>query len=392
MEQMGKGGSRWWATLTMGPWYRKTPFTDAAIRHGCTGFGIYNHTYIPDRYDDVDPVEEYRHLVEHVTLWDVGCERIVEISGPDAHRFTNALTPRDLDRCAVGQGRYVVLTAPDGGIVNDPVLLRLAEDRYWLALADSDAGLWARGVAVHAGMDVRITEPPVYPVQVQGPRSKDLMRDLFGEEILSLRYYHCREASLGGIPVVVSRTGWTGEVGYEIYLMDPARGDDLWERILEVGEPYRIRPIAPSEIRRIEAGIFNYGSDMTIENNPFEITGLERMVEEGKPSDYVGRAALERIRREGVRRKLVGIDLGPDPLPEDPVEFWPASHDGRRVGHVTAAAWSPRLGRSIGYVWVPIELAAPGTPLRVETTEGAVLEGRTAALPFVDPEKRIPTS
>lgn len=387
-----EGGSRWWAMLTMGPWYRKTPFTDAAIRHGCTGFGIYNHTYIPDRYDDVDPVEEYRHLVEHVTLWDVGCERIVEISGPDAHRFTNALTPRDLDRCAVGQGRYVVLTAPDGGIVNDPVLLRLAEDRYWLALADSDAGLWARGVAVHAGMDVRIAEPPVYPVQIQGPRSKDVMRALFGEGILDLRYYRCREAVLGDIPVVISRTGWTGEVGYEIYLMDPARGDELWERILEAGEPYRIRPIAPSEIRRIEAGIFNYGSDMTIENNPFEITGLERMVEEGKPSDYIGREALERIRREGVRRKLVGIDLGPDPLPEDPAEFWPASHEGRRVGHVTAAAWSPRLGRGIGYVWVPIELAAPGTPLQVETTGGAILEGRTAALPFVDPEKRIPAS
>ncbi len=392
MAMARKDGSRWWATLTMGPWYRKTPFTDAAIRHGCTGFGIYNHTYIPDRYDDVDPVEEYRHLVEHVTLWDVGCERIVEISGPDAHRFTNMLTPRDLDRCGVGQGRYVVLTAPDGGIVNDPVLLRLAEDRYWLALADSDAGLWARGVAVHAGMDVRITEPPVYPVQVQGPRSKDVMRDLFGEGILSLRYYHCREAVLDGIPVVISRTGWTGEVGYEVYLLDPARGDDLWERIMEAGRPYRIRPIAPSEIRRIEAGIFNYGSDMTIENNPFEITGLERMVEEGKRSDYIGREALERIRREGVRRKLVGIDLGPDPLPEDPTEFWPASHDGRPVGHVTAAAWSPRLGRSIGYVWVPIELATPGTPLRVETTEGAVLEGRTATLPFVDPEKRIPTS
>ncbi|HXF71550.1 MAG TPA: glycine cleavage T C-terminal barrel domain-containing protein [Actinomycetota bacterium] len=377
-------------TLYFGPWYRKTPFTEAAIRHGCTAFDIYNHTYIPSYYDD--PVVEYRHLLEHVTLWDVGCERIVEISGPDAHRFTNMLTPRDLDRCGVGQGRYVVLTAPDGGIVNDPVLLRLAEDRYWLALADSDAGLWARGVAVHAGMDVRITEPPVYPVQVQGPRSKDLMRDLFGEWILDLRYYHCREAVLDDIPVVISRTGWTGEVGYEIYLMDPARGDDLWERIMEAGRPHLIRPIAPSEARRIEAGILNYGSDMTIENNPFEVSGLERMVEPGKPSDYIGRGALERIREAGVRRKLVGIEIGGEPLPWELTEFWPAYHDGRRVGHVTDAVWSPRLERNIGYVWVPIELAAPGTPLRVETPEGAVLEARTAAIPFVDPGKRIPTS
>ncbi|HXF35560.1 MAG TPA: glycine cleavage T C-terminal barrel domain-containing protein [Actinomycetota bacterium] len=377
-------------TLYFGPWYRKTPFTDAAIRHGCQAFDIYNHTYIPSYYDD--PVTEYWHLLNHVTLWDVGCERIVEIAGPDAHRFANMLTPRDLDRCGVGRGRYVVLTAEDGGIVNDPVLLRLAEDRYWLALADSDAGLWVRGVAVHAGMDVRISEPPAYPVQVQGPRSKDVMRELFGEGILELPYYGCREAELEGIPVVVSRTGWTGEVGYELYLLDPERGDDLWERILEAGRPFEIRPIAPCEARRIEAGIFNYGSDMTLEHTPLEVTGLERQVEEGKAADYIGRAALERLRAEGVRRKLVGIELEGDPLPWELTEFWPAFHEGRRVGHVTDAVWSPRLERNIGYVWVPIELAAPGTPLRVETPEGAGLEGRTAAIPFLDPGKRIPTA
>jgi aminomethyltransferase len=377
-------------TLYFGPWYRKTPFTDAAIRYGCRAFDIYNHTYIPSYYDD--PVAEYWHLLNHVTLWDVGCERIVEIAGPDAHRFMNTLTPRDLDRCPAGRGRYVVLTAEDGGIVNDPVLLRLAEDRYWLALADSDAGLWVRGVAVHAGMDVRISEPPAYPVQVQGPRSKDVMRELFGEAILELPYYGCREAELEGIPVVVSRTGWTGEVGYEIYLLDPGRGDDLWERVMEAGRPFEIRPIAPCEARRIEAGIFNYGSDMTLEHTPLEVTGLERQVEEGKEADYIGRAALERLRAEGVRRKLVGIELAGEPLPWELTEFWPAFHDGRPVGHVTDAVWSPRLERNIGYVWVPIELAGPGTPLRVETPEGAALEGRTAALPFVDPGKRIPTA
>ncbi len=376
-------------TLHLGPWYRRSPFFRATLRAGCRAYDVYNHMLLPSEIGD--PVEEYWHLLTQVTLWDVGVERIVEITGPDAHRFTNSLTPRDLDRCAVGQGRYVVLTAPDGGIVNDPVLLRLGEDRYWLALADSDAGLWIRGVAVHAGLEVEVTEPEVYPVQVQGPRSKDVMRDLFGEEILGLGYYWCTETALDDVPVVVSRTGWTGEVGYEVYLRDPARGDELWGRILRAGEPHGIRVTPPCEARRVEAGIFNYGSDMTLENNPFEVTGLERLVEEGKAADYIGRAALERIRARGVRRKLVGLEVAGEPL-GGLTTFWPASSGGRPVGHLTQLVWSPRLERNIGYVWVPTELAAPGTELSVEAPWGAVLPARTASLPFVDPAKRIPTS
>jgi glycine cleavage system aminomethyltransferase T len=377
------------ATLYFGPWYRKSPFFEATLRHGCTAFDIYNHTYLPGYYDD--PVKEYWHLLEHVTLWDVGAEHIVEISGPDALAFTNLLTCRDLTRCEVGQCKYAPLIAEDGGIVNDPVLLRVAEDRFWLALADSDAGLWARGVAWNGGMDVRIEDPPVFPVQVQGPKAKDLMGDLFGQVVLNLRYYFCTEADLDGIPVVISRTGWTGEIGYEVYLRDPARGDEMWERIMDAGRPYEIRPIAPCEARRIEAGIFNYGSDMRLENNPFEVTGLERLVE-GQEGDYLGKEALERIRREGVGRKLVGVEASGDPLEWELTEYWPAHHDGERVGHVTDMIWSPRLDRNIGYAWVPIHLAEPGTELELEPYSGDRRPARTAALPFLDPRKRIPAA
>jgi glycine cleavage system aminomethyltransferase T len=376
-------------TLYFGPWYRKSPYFEATRRAGCSAYDVYNHTYLPAYYDD--PVTEYAHLLEHVTLWDVGVEKIIEISGPDALEFTNLLTCRDLTRCAVGQCKYAPLIETDGGIVNDPVLLRIDEDRIWLSLADSDAGLWARGVAWGADLDVKISEPAVYPVQVQGPKAKDVVSRLFGESVLDMAYYHCMHAELDGIPVVIGRTGWTGEIGYEVYLRDPERGDELWERIMEAGREDEIRPIAPCEARRIEAGIFNYGSDMTLDNNPFEVMGLERLVEE-QDRNYIGKDALERIRAEGVRRKLVGIEIEGDPLEWELTEFWPARSNGARVGHATIAIRSPRLERNIGYVWVPIELAEPGTALRLEVPDGSERAARTASIPFVDPRKTTPAA
>ncbi len=376
------------ATLYFRPRYRRSPFFEATRRAGCKGYGIYNHMYIPDYY--TDPVEEYWHLTNEVTLWDVSVERIVEFTGPDAFACINMLTPRDLTKCAVGQGKYVLITAEDGGIINDPVLLRLGENQWWLALADSDAGLWARGFAVGSGLNVKVREPEVYPVQVQGPKSKDVMAALFGDAVLNIRYYWTLETDLDGIPVVISRTGWSGEVGYEVYLRDPSRGEDLWNRIMEAGAPHNIRPIAPSQIRRIEAGIFRYGADMTIENNPFEVTGLERMVED-QEADYIGKDALMRIKAEGVKRKLVGIELGGEAQAKEAPEALRAYEDGKEVGRVTGFVWSPRLEKSIGYVWVPVELSAPGNVLEIATPRGMV-QGRTAALPFHDPKKETPKS
>ena len=374
-------------TLNFGPWYRRSPFFDATLRAGCSAYDVYQHMLHPNTYGD--PVEEYWALVNDVTLWDVGVERIVEITGPDASAFTNLLTCRDLTTCQVKQGKYVLITAADGGIVNDPVLLRIEPDRWWLALADSDAGLYTMGVAVNTGLDVHVGPPEVYPVQVQGPKAKDVMRDLFGGWVLDMKYYWCDEADLDGIPVVISRTGWTAVVGYEIYLRDPNRGDDLWERILDAGKPYGIRVTPSSDIRRMEAGIFDWGSDFGLETNPFEVTGLERLVEE-QEADYVGKEALERIRREGVTRKLVGIELNGDPV-EQPTQHWPAFAGGEQVGHVTDACWSPRLEKNIGYVWVPIGLAEPGNRLEVHADDGE-RTGVTATIPFIDPKKKVPAA
>ena len=375
-------------TLNFGPWYRRSPFFEATRRAGCSAYDVYQHMYHPNTYGD--PIEEYWSLINDVTLWDVSVERIVEITGPDATAFTNSLTCRDLTTCQVKQGKYMLVTAPDGGIVNDPVLLRIEEDRWWLALADSDAGLYAMGVAVNSGLDVHVGHPEVYPVQVQGPKAKDVMRDLFGDHILEMKYYWCDEAELDGIPVVISRTGWTAVVGYEIYLREPERGDDLWERILDAGEPYDMRVTPSSDPRRIEAGIFDWGSDFGLETNPFEVTGLERLVEP-QEADYVGKEALERIRTEGVSRKLVGIEVEGDALPFELSRKCAARQtDGETVGTVTDLIWSPRLGRNIGYVWVPIELAEPGNDLQIEAPDGGLWPAKTAAIPFLDPRKDTP--
>jgi aminomethyltransferase len=367
---------------------RRTPYFAATQRYGARAYTVYNHMFFPINYDDLEA--EYQALLNDVTLWDVSVERNVEITGPDAFTFTNWLTPRDLSKCQVGQGKYVVITADDGGIVNDPVLMRLGDNHFWLALADSDVLLYARGAALNAGLDVTIVEPDVSPLQIQGPKSKLVVQALFGDRVLDLPYYYFIETELDGIPVIVTRTGWTGEVGYEVYLRDGSKGEALWERIMQAGRPHNIRATGPSDIRRVEAGILNYGIDMTLDNNPYEV-GLGWLVDQKKAADYIGKLALERIRAEGVKRKLAGVEIAGDPL-EFNMTRWPVHCDGAPVGFVTSALYSPRLQRNIGYANVPAELAELGTHLRVSVPDVGEREAVVVPKPFVDPDKDIPKS
>ena len=377
-------------TFYIQPWYRKSPYFEATKRAGCKSWGLYNHMLLPTLYDD--PVTEYWALLNDVTMWDVSVERCVEITGPDAFELTNLITCRDLTTCDVWQCKYVLISAADGGIVNDPVLLRLGDNHFWLALADSDALLYVAGVAAGRGMNVTIREADVAPMQIQGPRSKDVIGALFGDAVRDLRYYWCAEAEVDGIPVVISRTGWTGEVGYEIYLRDTSRGDDLWERVRQAGEPFGIRAIAPSEARRIEAGIFNYGSDMRVEDTPYHVTGLEKFVELDQAADFTGKAALAELARIGVDRKLVGIDIGGEPMTDEGAlnDVWPVvGASGEPIGRVTAGAWSPRSERNVGFAWVPASHMAEGTSLEIDDPRGR-RSAIVAALPFVDPNKETP--
>lgn len=372
--------------LYFGPWYRRSPFFAATRRAGCKAYDIYNKMYLPAEYDDASV--EYRALNEGVTLWDVGVERTVQVSGPDADRLINLITCRDLTKCAVKQGKYMLVTAPDGGIVNDPVLLHVDEGLWWMQLADSDAGLYTLGVLSQTGLEAEVSYPDVHPVQVQGPLSGRTLAKLVGEAIYDIRYYWCERFTIDDIPVLISRTGWSAVPGFEVDLLDGSRGDDLWEAIMEAGKEFEIRAIAPNEARRIEAGIFNYGSDLTLDDTPFHVMGLERLVEE-QPGEYIGKRALERIRHKGVERKLVGIEFESTEPIASITRTWPALHSGREVGQVTAAVWSPGLTKNIGYVKVPIDLAAPGTRIQVESEHGH-MNGTTAAIPFLDPRKERP--
>ena len=269
------------------------------MRWGATGFSVYNHMYIPRDFGD--PAQNFWNLINDAILCDVAVERQVEISGRVAAAFVQRLTPRDLSKLAVGQCKYVLITNAEGCLINDPVLLRLAEDRFWLSLADSDVLLWAQGVATHAGMDVSIREPDVSPLQLQGPKSGEIMTAFFGDWIEELAYYWLRETELDGIPLVVNRTGWSSELGYEIYLRDGSRGDDLWEKIMAVGAPLGLKPGHTSSIRRIEGAMLSYHADATIDTNPFEL-GLDRLVAVDSAVDFIGKDALRRIRDEGVTR------------------------------------------------------------------------------------------
>jgi glycine cleavage system aminomethyltransferase T len=374
--------------ITRGARIRRSPFFEATQKYGCKSYTVYNHMLLPSYFDD--PVKEYWKLIEGVTLWDVGVERQVEITGPDAFSFTNLLTPRDLSRCKVGQGKYVLITDENGGIVNDPVLMRLGKNHFWLAVADSDVLLWAKGVALNSGMDVEAREPDVSPIQIQGPKSKQVMERLFGGKILAMPYYHFVETKLDGIPLIVTRTGWTGEVGYEIYLRDGSRGVELWEKVMEAGKLDNIAPTGPSDIRRIEAGILNYGIDMTLAENPYEV-GLERLIDLDKKSDFIGKEALRRLKAEGVKRKLAGVEIDGAPLDLN-LTRWLVSRDGKQVGHVTSVVYSPRLKKNIGYAMVPVEHTALGTLLVVSIPEVGERSATVVNKPFIDPTKDIPKS
>ena len=367
---------------------RKSPFFEATLRYGCQGFSVYNHMYIPRDFGD--PVQNYWNLLERVILCDVSVERQVEVTGPDAYRFVRSLTPRNLESWNVGRCRYALITDEHGGVINDPVMLRLDEHHFWISVADSDVLLWAKGVAVHSAMDVQIREPDVSPLQLQGPRSTDVLKALVGEWVEGLRYYELASSDIDDIPVVISRTGWSSELGYEIYLKDGRQGDRLWERIMEAGRPFDIAAGHTSMIRRIEGGMLSYHADMTIENNPFELN-LERLVDVDQTTEYVGKVALKRIKREGVSQRLVGLQVDGPPFGGPNESKWPVLDGDLGVGYVTSGVYSPRLDENIALAMLRVSHTRLGTAVRVRT-ENDVRNARVVRYPFVDPEKRIPKS
>ena len=328
---------------------RVSPFELRSLE-GSKSASVYNHLVLPTCYESLEA--DYWHLREHVQLWDVACQVQVEVKGPDAAQFVEYLTPRDVSRCQVGQCIYTPLIDEAGGIINDPLILKLAEDRFWISLSDSDVLLWAKGLALGKGFDVRVFDPDVFPMSIQGPKSADLLSRVLGESIRDLKFFRFVETEIAGTPVVVARTGWSGQGGYEIYLQEPDAGISLWDTLAAAGEDLQVRAGCPNLIERIERGLLSYGNDMTLANNPLE-AGLDRFFKLGKSADYLGRDALEAIAEEGVKNRLVKLVIEGPPIANPRTVYKIQGASGEYLGTVTSAVYSPRLCCNIGLGYLP---------------------------------------
>jgi len=368
--------------------FRKSCYFDATVRWGVQGFVPYNHMLLPIGFSS--PEEEYKSLCDAVCLWDVAAQRQVELLGADALKLAELLTPRALGSMKVGECRYAMVTDEQGMVLNDPVVLKLAEDRFWFSLADSDLLLWIKGLAIAHGLDVRVTEPGVSPLAVQGPKSLALMRELFGDWVDDLRFYHFREVELDGMPMLLARSGWSPERGYELYLLDESRGDELWERIMEAGQKYTIRPGVPNQIRRLEGGLMSYGTDMTSTHNALELGLPAKWCSPDKAADFVGKEALRRLVASGPpRRQVLGLqfawrntdEIGPGPL----FKPWTvrAAASGDAIGFVSSVCLSPAMGAYIAIATLDIEASSPGTMVVVETARVGSWTATVRKLPFM---------
>ena len=364
---------------------KKSPFFNATVRWGAKDFSVYNHMYIPRDFGN--PEQNFWNLINEAILCDVAVERQVQIKGPDASAFVQMMTPRDLSSMQVGQCKYVILTNQFGGILNDPVLLKVEEDCYWFSLADSDVLFWALGLAANNKYDVEITEPDVSPIQLQGPKSKDIMIKIFGNEILDIKYYWFKRFNLNGIELIIARTGWSSEFGYELFLLNYNDGDELYETLMQSGKELGLHPGHTSTIRRIEGAMLSYHSDMDINTNPLEL-GLDKFLDLDKNFDFIGKNALIEIKKKGITRKQVGLIIDDDPMEGPNTYFWNIEKDNLNIGRVTSAVYSPRLKQNIGLAMVDINYSTIGTKLNVIKGED-VCKAEIVEKPFYDPTKSL---
>ena len=369
--------------IGIGSRIRKSPYYESDLKYGVTGFTVYNKMYLPTGFSG--PEKEYESLINDVTFGDFAAERQIEVSGPDAYDFIRYVQPRNLEKCEIGSCKYILLTDMNGGIINDACLLRLEENRFWISPGDGDVILWLQGIAINSGMDVSIHEPDVSPLQISGPKSGKLIQKLFNGEHDDLGYYKARQTQLDDIPMVIARTGWSGELSYELYLQDRKLGNKLFELVYEAAEEFNGRVIAPNTIRTIEGGILSYGSDFGREHNPYTI-GFDRLVDVDQEIDFIGKEALKKIKHNGTQEKLVGLELEGDPLTKAPENFWPVNNKNKKVGRVSRAYYSPRVGKNIALAIVDIEYADEGTIVSVDSPYGD-FESKVVNIPWFQADK-----
>ena len=341
---------------------RKSPF-EGRSHHGARAASVYNHVVLPTAYASLE--EDYWHLREHVQIWDVACQVQVQIQGPDALRLVEYLTPRDLSKMVPGQCVYAPLIDEQAGIINDPIILCLAPDRYWLSISDSDVLLWVKGLAIGAGFDVKVTDPDVFSLSLQGPKSETLLSRLVTEPLSQVRFFRFIETEIAGIPLIIARTGWSGQGGFELYLDAPSEGERLWDAIVDAGADLDLRPGCPNLIDRIETGLLSFGNDMTLRNNPIE-AGLDRFFKMGKAAEYLGQKALEQIAESGPDKRMVRFVV-PGAAIANPRETYAMEvGEEKRSGEITSITYSPRFDCNVGLGYVPAEASNVGTQVIIQ--------------------------
>lgn len=357
---------------------RRSPYFQATVADGVKGFMPYNQMLMPVGFGDPDA--EYWRLINGVAQWDVAVERQVEITGPDASKLVQILSPRDLSKCAVGQGKYVALCNHAGTLINDPILLMLDENKYWLSIADSNILFWARAIAAERNLDVKIIEPDVSPLAVQGPKAEAVIAAIFGDWVKDLKFFWFKKVEIEGIPLMLARSGWSKQGGFELYLMDGSKGTALWDIVREAGQPFDIGPGNPNLCERIESGLLSWGSDTDDQTNPFEV-GLEKYVDLDVDDDVIGIKSLRKIKAKGPKRHQLGLVLEGNQPSASHLNWYDISTEGKQVGHMTNGVWSYRMKRNIGYALVS-KIMKSGDEVRVHK-DGQIVSGTLCDLPFL---------
>mmetsp|Transcript_27650 Transcript_27650/g.51330 ORF Transcript_27650/g.51330 Transcript_27650/m.51330 type:complete len:368 (+) Transcript_27650:869-1972(+) len=345
---------------------RRTPFSDGVEAAGVKAYTVYNRMLLPTMFESVEA--DYRHLKDHVQVWDVSVERQVELRGPDATRLMQMLTPRDLRRMLPGQCYYVPIVDETGGMLNDPVAVKLSEDRWWISIADSDLLLWVKGIANGYRLDVLVDEPDISPLAIQGPKAEELVARVFGDRVRDIRFFRFDMFQYEGRDLAIARSGYSKQGGFEIYVDGTEIGMPLWNALFAAGEDLNVRAGCPNAIERIEGGLLSYGNDMTDDNTPHEC-GLGRFCDTQTAIGCIGRDALLRVSKEGPVQQIRPIAIDGDPVPSCD-RAWPIFGNGKKVGQVTSAAWSPDFGTNVSIGMIRMTHWDAGTRLEVETPDG----------------------
>ena len=346
---------------------RATPFSRRVAEAGVKAYTVYNHMLLPTVFESLEA--DYRHLKDHVQVWDVACERQIEIRGPDAARLTQMLTPRDLSAMTVGRCFYTPMVDETGGMLNDPVTLKIAEDCFWVSIADSDLLFWIKGLAYVMRLEVDVTEPDVSPLAIQGPKADELVARIFGEQTRHIGFFRFQELEFQGHLMPVARSGYSRQGGFEISVNDTALGEPLWDACMEAGADLQVRAGGPNLIERIEGGLLSYGNDMTRDNTPHEC-GLGRFCDTRDAIGCVGRDALLRVLKDGPSRQIRGLRIEGDAVPPC-TDLWPVVAGGKVVGRVSSATWSPDLQTNVAIGMIRMTHWDVGTQVEVETADGA---------------------